>query len=279
MAVLLLAAVLFIGLGIRDAGKPDDLYTYQLAAERIVQGQQLYVNPGFAHDLTYLSAPWVAWLWIPLNGLPGDLGPALWRVACLAAALSVIVTLGRVRGPAGPLLAAMALPMLGAVPQGNVGVLMVGLLVVRRADPWSVAIATSLKVYPLLLVLGYVAERRWRDLALALGLAAGLWLPALLFNIGDWRIPPPVGAILPASVLPWLVPALGAVLVMLAIRGSRWIWLAIGASMPLAIHHNVGVEYVWMAALTGDPSPAATQSSGLLPDSPREPLDGNPLRG
>jgi hypothetical protein len=254
VAVLLVRATLWIGLGVflgwsvtdggvSEAGKPDDWFAYALGAERVLHGQPLYVDPGFAHDLTWRSAPWLAFVWMPLNAL-GSLGPMLWLVLCGASAVYVITSLFRSGGQAGVVLAVMALSLLAGIPQGNMGLPMLALLVWRRADPWSIAIAASLKIYPLLLALGFVAERRWRDLALTIGLTAILWAPALAFNIADWRPPGSAGAQLPVAV----VVVAGLVPLALAVRGSRWTRLAVGAFLPLGVGHYVGSEYVWVAA-------------------------------
>lgn len=243
-SVAVLAALIFIGLGIRNAGRPEDVYGYPLAAERLVAGESIYADPRPQDDrLTYRHAPWLAWLWVGLNRLPNPV--LLWQLASLAGALYVIVSLGRLGGHAGLILAALALPLLGAVPHANVGILMTALLVWRRADPWSVGIAASLKIYPLLLCIGYIAERRWRDLAIAVGLAGVLWLPALWSGIGEWVPVPPLAShpLLPISG----AIALGASL-WLAWRRSRWCWLAIGAALPLGVPHYVGIEYIWVAA-------------------------------
>ena len=71
------------------------------------------------------------------------------------------------------------------LPAGNVTTLMVGALVLAlrtRAGPIVVGLAASLKVFPLLLVAGYVAERRWRAAAVATAVAGVLWLHVLAFG-------------------------------------------------------------------------------------------------
>ncbi|HET6380184.1 MAG TPA: glycosyltransferase 87 family protein [candidate division Zixibacteria bacterium] len=259
LAVALLAAFIFIGLGIRNAGGPEDVYGYQLAAERLVAGESLYADPRPQDDrLTYRHAPWLAMLWVPLNLLPDPL--LVWRAASFLAAVYVIVTVFRLGGHAGLILAALSLPLLGAVPHSNVGMLMLALLISRRADPWSVGVAASLKLYPLLLVLGYVAERRWRDAGIAVALTAVLWAPAVLYGIGDYVPPPSEVGLGPVAYV--LAPAVLAVLGWLAWRRSRWSWVAIGAALPVIVPHYVGMQYVLVAArrLT-DP---AAQSSQMI---------------
>lgn len=245
LTVAILAAVLFIGLGIENAGGPPDYQGYAIAADRLTHGESLYLDPRPGDDrLTYRHAPWLAALWIPLNALP--FGSLLWQLASLAAAVYIIWSLARLGGHAGLILAALALPLLGTIPHANVGTLMLALLVWRRADPWSIGIAASLKIYPLLLVLGYVAERRWRDVLIAVSVTVTLWVPALLFGIADF-VPPPAEVGLGRWVIV-AAPIALVVCVWLAWRRSRWTWLALGAALPLAVPHYVGINYLWVAA-------------------------------
>jgi hypothetical protein len=221
------------------------VYGYQIAGERVVAGESIYADPRSGDDrLTYRHAPWLAILWAGLNALPDPV--LLWRLASLAGAAYVVLAMARLGGHAGLLLAALSLPILGAVPHANVGTLMLALLVWRRADPVSVAIAASLKIYPLLLVLGYIAERRWRDVMIALAVTAALWAPAPLFGLADY-VPPPAEV----GVGQWAIvaaPIALAACAWLAWRRSPWTWLAVGAALPVAVPHYVGINYLWVAA-------------------------------
>ncbi len=88
-----------------------DVAAYWNAAERLRDGQPLYVaGPPNASDL-YRYAPWFAVAWIPLTYLPHDAVVAAWVGLMIAAALASTVPLlwrgptglGRVRGlPADP---------------------------------------------------------------------------------------------------------------------------------------------------------------------------------
>ncbi len=104
-------------------------------------------------------------------------------------------------------------------------------------------LAASLKVFPLVLLAGYVAERRWIAAVLATIITAVLWLTVLAFDLPLYlRMGQPtfyVGGISLFAVSPilWLPVALAstAVVLALAVRGSRWTWLAAGAAIPLAV--------------------------------------------
>lgn len=247
LTAAVLGAVVLIGAGYAEhPGNTADWVGYALAADRFMAGDSLYADPSpGTSSLDYRHAPWLAWLWVPLNALP--FGALLWQAASLAAACYIIVSLLRLGDWPGMVMAAMALPLLGSIPHANVGTLMVALLMWRRADPISVGIAGSLKIYPLLLCAGYVAERRWRDCAITVGIAGVLWLPALWSGIGDW-VPLPGRGIFP-SPIPELLLGTGLLLVgWMAYRRSRWTWLGVGALLPVGIPHGVGVQYTWVAA-------------------------------
>lgn len=242
LGVAVLAGIVFIGIRmVVPATSPGDESAYWFAAERLRSGEPLYTTAVSDPESLYRYAPWLAWLWMPLTLLPQPIAYFVWEGLLLACGLYIIVTLARM-GPAGMVLAALALPLIGAVESGNAGTIMVALLMWRRADPWSVGIAASLKVYPLLLCAGYIAQRRWRDCIIAVTVAAVLWAPALLYGLSGY---PTEGR---REALLWLaIPAVLAVAAM-ALARTRWTWVAVAAALPVALPHGVGIEYLWVAA-------------------------------
>jgi len=100
-----------------------------------------------------------------------------------------------------------------------------------------------LALFPLLLVAGYVAERRWLHAAVAIGTASMLWLNILAFDVLLYtQIGGPsfyVGGVSLFSVSPllWLpiAVACAGVVIVLAVRRSPWTWLAAGAAIPLSV--------------------------------------------
>jgi len=114
---------------------------------------------------------------------------------------------------------------------------MLAMLIATRVHPVAVGVAASLKVYPLLFVAGYIAERRWRDAALAIGTAAVLWAPALAFDLSGYVTSPGSGGISLFALHPLLWVAQDAILFgavcWLAFRRSRWTWVALAVAVPL----------------------------------------------
>lgn len=240
LAVAILSGLFFIGIGaFAPPSSPGDESAYWLAAQRITHGGPLFTQVVTDEEELYRYAPWLAWLWIPLTWLPQSVAYLVWEAFLLACAVYVVATFAKMGG-AGVVIAALCLPLVGAVASGNVGTAVIALLVWRRSDPWSVGIAGSLKLYPLLLCAGYVAERRWRDCIIAVGVAAVLWLPVAFYGLSGY----PAQGGQAGSLL--ILPALAVVGIM-AWTSTRWTWIAVGLAMPL-LPHYVGVSYLWVAA-------------------------------
>jgi hypothetical protein len=249
-----LGAAILLGSGLlQPLPERPDVGAYLSAAERLLAGQPLYA-PTYPDDpWAYRYAPWFAFTFIPLT-LLGDVGLGMWYTILTIAALYIVIAAFRLGGHAGLVLGLLTLPTLSAVPGGNVGAMMFALLIATRIHPVAVGIAASLKVYPLLLVAGYIAERRWRDVVVALGTAALLWLPALAFDLSGYVSTPGSGGISLYAVHPLLWVAQDAILFgivgWLALRRSRWTWLGLGAAVPLAapLIFAVGTGYFIAAA-------------------------------
>jgi hypothetical protein len=255
VVVAALGSVVLVAATIVTPFPPPDDDAYRQAAERLLSGASLYVPSDPDAGSLYRYAPWFAAAWIPFAVL-GDAGTVLWRLLVVASVLYIVTVVIRGRG-----YARLALGVLGVgvlfreIPLWNVTLPMAALLTWRRADPWSVGIAASLKIYPLILCIGYVAERRWRDLAIAVGLAGILWLPALWFGLADYAIDPgganglTGGWLWDVGVWPvvFLVLALG--LTALAVRRSSWTWLAAAAAIPWMVPRFTGgdLTFVWPA--------------------------------
>ena len=112
-----------------------------------------------------------------------------------------------------------------------------------RLGPVILGLAGSLKLFPLVLVAGYVAERRWGSAAIAMAVGSLLWLQVLAFDLPLYlQIGGPsfyLGGVslLRVSPLLWVPLAVAAagVVVALAWRRSPWTWLAATAAIPLAV--------------------------------------------
>ena len=215
-----------------------DVAAYWNAAERLREGQPLYV-PGEpnASDL-YRYAPWFAAAWIPLTYLPHDAVVAAWVGLMIAAALVSTVPL-LWRGPAGWAAFAVFMPiqLQGAV-FGNVQPLLVLMLmwaVERRSGPLWIAVGASLKATPLALALVYAGRGEWRRAGWAALFTAVLVVPMLLFDLSAYPTGPGPNQISLAGVSLFLfVPvALVSLIATYTMARTRFGWLA-GAVAMLA---------------------------------------------
>lgn len=248
IAAAALGAVLLIGAGFTPHVTPD-ADAYWNAAQRLREGLPLYsAAVGGDETQIYRYAPWFAYAWVPLTFLSQANAYLVWRgILLLAAAASVWPMLRRPTPASLTLALLMGSLLISNLPAGNVTTLMVGALVVAlrtRAGPVVIGLAASLKVFPLLLVAGYVAERRWRAAAVATAVAGVLWLHVLAFGLGSYPTVVNggsfyVGGTSLYSLAPaaWLGGA-AVVLVLIAVlaaRRSPWTWLVSGAAIPTVV--------------------------------------------
>jgi hypothetical protein len=186
----ILLAALLIGVGVDQVVSAvgewplHDMDTYLAAAIRLRSGVPLY-EADVAYN-AYWYAPWFAVAWIPFSYLPREVIAIGWSAVLLAATALLCIRVGR-WGPGGILLAMLLGPSLFAVSAGgNVQALMLlGLLgwPSRRWGPAWVAVAASLKLTPILLVLVYVRRGAWVKSGVAIGLTALLVLPGLWLGL------------------------------------------------------------------------------------------------
>ena len=246
IAAAVLGVIVLIGAALSSNVQPDaDAYWH--AALRLRDGAALYGGPLGDETEIYRYAPWFAFAWVPLTYLGQGDAYLAWRTILVAATMAAIWPLLRRPSAASVTLAVLVGGLLiSNLPAGNVTPLIVGTLVVgirSRAGPLLLGLAASLKLFPLVLVAGYLAERRWMSAVIATLVTAALWLTLLFFDLPLYlRMGQPtfyVGGISLFAVSPvlWLPVALAAaaVVVGLAVRGSRWTWLAAGAAIPLAV--------------------------------------------
>jgi hypothetical protein len=246
MAIAVLGVLMLLGAAFYGDVQPD-ADAYWLAAQRLRDGQLLYGGPRGDETEIYRYAPWFAFAWVPLTYLGQEGAFLVWRGILVLSTVAAIWPLMRRPTPAGITLAVLLGGLLlSNLPAANVTPLMVGMLVAGIRSPMGpvvVGLAASLKLFPLILVAGYVAERRWLAAAVSIGVASMLWLNILAFDVLLYtQIGGPsfyVGGVSLYSVVPgvWLLLAssLGLAVVILVVRRSRWAWLASAAFIPAAV--------------------------------------------
>ncbi len=241
-----LGVIVLIGAAASSHVQPDaDAYWH--AGLRLRDGQALYGGPRGDETEIYRYAPWFAFAWVPLTYLGQDAAYGVWRGILLASTLLAIWPLLRRPSPASVTLAVLIGGLLVSnLPAANATPLIVGALVAgvrSRAGPLLLGMAGSLKLFPLVLVAGYLAERRWLSAFVATGVTGVLWLSLLAFDLplylqmGSATFYVGGISLFAVSPLLWLPVAVAAaaIVLRLALSGSRWTWLAAGAAIPLAV--------------------------------------------
>ena len=216
----------------------SDAGAYWQAGLRLRAGEPLYPQLAAAEGSEiYRYAPWFAWLAVPWTFLPQWLAGALWSALLLGASAVALVPLLRLR--AWVLVAFFAPILVGISAVGNAQPLIVAALVLgveRRTGPFWIALAASLKVFPLLLALVYAGRRQWVRFALAVALTGVLWIPAvLLYDLTSYPVSPGEAAGLIAFPVAYFAITGLAIGATLALAPTRWGWLAGAATVVLAL--------------------------------------------
>ena len=254
----------------------EDVEAYWQAALRLREGQPLYpvgVDPN--SYVVFRYTPWFAWLWVPLTYLDRNVVEWVWAAGLGAASIAVLVALVRVRSAAAITLAMIITPwLLSLVQVGNIQPLVVAMLafgISRASGPIWIAIAASLKVVPIMYGLVYVARREWIRLGVAVGLAALLSAPILLYDLEGYTTNPGRSVSLYYYVSPtvWAIAAIGstALAAWLAVRRSEWLWPAVAAAVMLAAprSHVTYATYLVIGLLMGAKD-RIRQEGPALPD-------------
>lgn len=278
LGISLLGGLLLIGAGWQSDINPD-ADAYWNAALRLRDGMDLYGGSRLDETEIFRYAPWFAYGWVPLTYLGQETAYLVWRGVLFVSAVGAVWPLVRRRSPAGLTLAVLIFALLVSnLPAANVTGLIVGALALSlhaRPGPVVVGLAASLKVFPILLVLGYLAERRWRAAAVSIVVASVLWLHVLAFGLST--IPTEVGGesffvggVSLFAISPWLwgggLVVTAAVIGWLVLHRSPWVWLAVAAAIP------IGVPRVWLPD-------AAYVVTGVPPSEPvAQPVQGQSRR-
>jgi len=231
----------------------SDAGAYWEAAMRIRDGQQLY-PPLASVDASdvYRYAPWFAWAAVPFTFLSLSLAGGLWSVILLAASAAALLPLVQMR--AWILVIFFGPILVGISAVGNAHPLLIAGLVLgveRRSGPLWVALAASLKVFPLLLALVYAGRREWLRFAAALVLTALLWAPAFLYDLSAYAVDAGRAAFLVSIPIVYFVVVGLAIGVTLALASTRWGWLTAGTTVALSLPRFFvyDVTYLMVGAL------------------------------
>lgn len=229
-----------------DWSRPDgDPWNYLAAGERLNAGHPLYalsqgdrpvvIAPPY-WTVPLLAPPPIAVFWRPLAAL-GEPSMLLWGLAGLVGAAGSALFLAR-RG-ALLVVAILAIELWLTVFSGNATSLVLPMLIgawEMRERPWAVgslvAVAASVKVLPVLLVLWLIATGRWRAVLATATVGLAILLVSLIgagsSSFVDWFAAAAVAAPSPTSIAtrfgaaPWIVAAVLALPIILLGRRDRW---------------------------------------------------------
>jgi alpha-1,2-mannosyltransferase len=211
-----------------------DAHAYYEAASRLNAGQPLYppgIDPSSNH--IYLYPPLLAIVLRPLALLPYGLFAVAWELIVLVSFVLLVRYLGVRRRSTWIALGILGIPIGWALSVAQAHVPMTLLMAIGQ--PWSIAIAANLKLFPALIALWWLGRREW-DSLVAFAIWSGLLVLAQLvlepggtlsfFNsvgfaqLGEVRNI----SVFVVSPLAWAaLLMLGGLLVILAAR-TRWGW-------------------------------------------------------
>lgn len=239
----LVALAVILGIGIVNlywavtAWTLSDAAAYWQAALRLREGGDLY--PALTNvdaSEVYRYAPWFAWLAVPFTLLPIQVAGALWSAVLLAASAAALIPLARRR--AWLAIAFFAPILVGISAVGNVQALLVAPLawgLERRSGPVWVALAASLKIFPILLTVVYLGRRQWLRAGAAVALAGALWAPALLYDLRGYATDPGQAGSLVSVPLLWIGVVGAGLLVTAWLARGRYGWLAAATTVVVAL--------------------------------------------
>jgi len=254
-----------------------DAHAYFAAATRLNAGLPLY--PAAADPSTntiYLYPPLLAIALRPLALLPFPIFAAAWEAIVLGSFVLLIVQLG-----AGPrtwlAIGILGIPIGWALAIGQAHVPLTLLLAIGQ--PWSIALAANVKVFPALVILWWIGRREWQAFGAFLGWMLVFGLIQLLLDwnatwaflrggvglaqLGDVHNISPYVFISPQV---WVVLLIAGCLATLALAKTRFGWpvaVALGTLSPprLLVYMLTGL----LAAIR-EPRQAGATDPSALPD-------------
>jgi hypothetical protein len=220
-----------------------DVHAYYDAGARLNAGQPLYVQAVGTDDPAFFRyPPLLAIAFRPLALLPFPAAALIWEALLVALFAWTIARLGTGRRT-WIVLGMLALPTVWALVIGQAQVAVT--LLMALGAPWSLALATNLKLLPALAAIWWIGRRDLRSLGWFAVWLVGLGLMQLLLEpAGTLAFPRflrldqvgEVANVSPYALAPWLWGAAVTAGVVLAWRlaPTRWGWPAAVALSVLA---------------------------------------------
>jgi hypothetical protein len=253
-----------------------DAHAYYEAASRLNAGQPLYlpgIDPSSNH--IYLYPPLLAVVLRPLALLPYGLFALVWEVIVCIAFVMLLRHLGVRKRSTWIALGLLGIPIGWALSVAQAHIPMTLLMAIGQ--PWSIAVAANLKLFPALIALWWLGRREWDSLMAFVAWSALLALGQLLVepggtvaffgNVGFAQLGE-VRNISPflASPLVWAgLLMVGALVVLLSAR-SRWGWPLAVTLAALAPPRLLVYMLTSLIAAIREPRPAGTPDPDAVVD-------------
>jgi len=161
----------------------NDARPYYEAASRLNQGQPLYpagLDPN--SNRIYLYPPLFAVVLRPLALLPYTWFALIWEIVVVAAFAALLFRLGVRRKSTWIAVGILGVPIGWALTVAQAHIPMTLLMAIGQ--PWSIALAANLKLFPALIVLYWVGRREWESAAAFLVWGALFALAQVLLEPG-----------------------------------------------------------------------------------------------
>lgn len=243
-----------------------DIHAYYDAGTRLNHGMPLYAQAATTNDAEfYRYPPLLAVVFRPLAVLPFEAAAAIWEALVLGSLMATIALLRP--GRMGWLVFGMlALPIIWSLSIGQAQVPVT--LLVAIGSPWSLALATNLKVFPALVAIWWIGRREWGSLArfavwlavlallqLVLEPAGTLAYPSVfnLGQVGDVRNLSPYAL----SPIVWGVLVVVGAVAAVRLAPTRWGWAAAVTFSVLASPRLLVYQLMTLVAGLRAPEPEA----------------------
>jgi hypothetical protein len=254
-----------------------DVRAYYDAARRLNEGRPLYAATGDATTPTYyFYPPLLAILMRPFAGLPFHVFAVGWEAIVVASFIALLRRLGA-RRRTFIALGLLGLPIGWAIGVAQAHVPLTLLLAIGQ--PWSVALAANLKLFPVLVAVWWLGRRQFQAIGALIG-----WL--LVLALLQWLLEPAgsvaffgavgldetvgVRNLSPYALSPvlWVVLALGGAIAALVLAPTRWGWPAAVALATLTTPRLLLYMFMGLLAAVREPDPPEGESPpARVPDA------------
>jgi glycosyl transferase family 87 len=243
--VLVLGAIVGLLLGIETVvlhlttDPLADVHAYYDAGARLNAGQPLYDQPASTNEADfYRYPPLLAILFRPLALLPFGLAAAIWMTLIGLMFVATIVRLDLRRPLTLFVVCALALPTGWSIVIGQAQVAVT--LLLALGNPWAIALAANLKVFPILVAVWWLGRRDWRPLG---------WLAVWVVALIGFQL-----VVAPSDTLAYLsflrLDQVGSVISLSPYAMSPLLWAAMVVGLVVLAIWSAPRRYGWAVAVT-----------------------------